>query len=101
MAMQPVGWTGLFCLKGYAMNMNLEITPEIKEKIDNLIRAGDYETESEVIDDALNLLQKRNQLRSDIQEGILQLDRGEFFEEDQIFDALEQKAAKLAQADDK
>ena len=86
--------------QGYR-NMNLEITREIKEKIDNMIQAGDYETENEVIDDALNLLQKRNQLRMDIKEGLRQLDRGEFLEEDQVFNALEQKAAELAQADDK
>jgi|GEM_PF-5941264 len=81
------------------MNMNLQITPDIKEKINNILQAGDYETETEVIDDALNLLQKRNQLRSDIQEGIRQLDRGQFLQEDQVFNALEQKAVKLAQAD--
>lgn len=81
------------------MNTNLQITLEIKQKIDTILEAGGYETETEVIDDALNLLQKRNQLRMAIQEGLRQLDGGEFFEEDQIFNDLEEKAAKLIPAD--
>jgi len=81
------------------MNTNLQITLEIKQKIDTILEAGGYETETEVIDDALNLLQKRNHLRMAIQEGLRQLDGGEFFEEDQIFNDLEEKAAKLIQAD--
>ena len=79
--------------------MNLQITPEIKEKINNILQAGDYETETEVINDALNLLQKRNQLRMDIQEGLKQLDRSEFLEETEVFNNLEEKAARLMQAD--
>ncbi len=81
------------------MNTNLQITQEIKQKIDTILEAGGYETETEVIDDALNLLQKRNQLRMAIQEGLRQLDGGEFFEEDQIFNDLEEKAVKSIQAD--
>jgi Arc/MetJ-type ribon-helix-helix transcriptional regulator len=80
------------------MNTNLQITLEIKQKIETILEAGGYETETEVIDDALNLLQKRNQLRMAIQDGLKQLDGGEFFEEDQIFNDLEEKAAKLVQA---
>jgi len=81
------------------MNTNLQITLEIKQNIDTILEAGGYETETEVIDDALNLLQKRNQLRMAIQEGLRQLDGGEFFEDEQIFNDLEEKAAKLIQAD--
>jgi Arc/MetJ-type ribon-helix-helix transcriptional regulator len=80
------------------MNTNLQITLEIKQKIDTILEAGGYETETEVIDDALNLLQKRNQLRMDIQNDFRQLDRGEYLDEDQIFND-EEKAAKLMQAD--
>jgi len=79
--------------------MNLEITQEIKQKIESLLQAGDYETETEVINDALNLLQKRNQLRVDIQEGLRQLDRGDFLDEDQVFNDLEEKASKLVPAE--
>ncbi len=53
------------------MNTNLQITLEIKQKIETILEAGGYETEAEVIDDALNLLQKRNQLRMAIQEGLI------------------------------
>ncbi len=61
--------------------MNVSLTPKQKKFIEKQVKSGDYQTASEVVRDALRLLEKRDRqferLRRDIQDGIDQLDRGE------------------------
>ena len=76
--------------------MSLQIPPEIEEMVQSLFRSGQYESESEVIREALGLLRRRDLMRRDINEGIAEIDRGERIGAEEVFQELEKKAAQLA-----
>lgn len=65
--------------------MNVSLTPELEKLVADKVAAGMYASASEVIRDALRLLEERDVLRQaklealkkEIQKGIEQLDRGE------------------------
>jgi antitoxin ParD1/3/4 len=65
--------------------MNVSLTAELKELVDEKVKSGLYQSASEVVRDALRLLQERDHLRvtrlaslrRDIAVGIEQADRGE------------------------
>jgi antitoxin ParD1/3/4 len=79
--------------------MTLEVTPEIEEMVQELLRSGNYSGTNQIFHEALALLSKRDRLRADIQKGLEELDRGEGIDGDEVFQSLRNKIAKLAGAD--
>lgn len=59
--------------------MNVSLTPELEQLVNDKVSSGLYQTASEVVREALRLLKQRDQerLRADIQAGFDQLARGE------------------------
>jgi antitoxin ParD1/3/4 len=65
--------------------MNVSLTPELKEFVEQKVRSGLYQTASEVVRDGLRLLRERDELRRDqlealrrdIAVGVDQADRGQ------------------------
>jgi len=61
--------------------MNVSLTPELERLIQERVDSGMYHSASEVVREALQLLeirdQAREQLRADVQEGFDQLARGD------------------------
>jgi antitoxin ParD1/3/4 len=61
--------------------MTVEIPPDLQQFVDQIIGAGGYKSEAEVVGQALRLLQQRQrrieELRREIQPALEQLDRGE------------------------
>ena len=61
--------------------MNVSLTRELERLVNEKVESGLYQTASEVIREALRLLQERDhvreQLRADVQAGLGQLVRGE------------------------
>lgn len=65
--------------------MNVSLTPELEKFVQELVKSGSYQTSSEVVRDALRLLEQRREenaakvewLRKEIQMGLDSLDRGE------------------------
>lgn len=61
--------------------MNVSLTPELEQLVNDKVKSGDYQTASEVVRDALRLLKERDQerlsLRADVQAGFAQLARGQ------------------------
>jgi antitoxin ParD1/3/4 len=78
--------------------MNLEITPELDDMVQNILRTGGYESESEVLHQALSLLRQRDELRQEIKKGIAEIDRGEHIEGEDVFQELEARAVELSKA---
>jgi antitoxin ParD1/3/4 len=76
--------------------MSIALTPEQEQLLEQLIRSGRYHSAAEVLDEALHLLQQRDQhysqwveqTRPEVVEGIEQLDRGEGLEAEQVLDQL-------------
>jgi len=80
--------------------MNIALPPELEQLVTARVQSGRYSSVSEVIREALLLLEEREQLyeirrqelRQKIAEGLAQLDRGEGIPGEQVFaelDALE------------
>ena len=66
--------------------MNVSLTPELEQLVNDKVKSGMYQTASEVIREALRLLKKRDNfeaLRREVREGFAQIDRGEYEEYDE------------------
>jgi antitoxin ParD1/3/4 len=60
--------------------MNVSLTPELEKIVAERVASGRYASASEVIREALRLLDERdqlNQLRQDVHRGLEQLDQGQ------------------------
>jgi antitoxin ParD1/3/4 len=60
--------------------MNVSLTPELEQLVNEKVKSGLYQTASEVVREALRLLKERDDhasLRADIQAGLDQLARGQ------------------------
>jgi antitoxin ParD1/3/4 len=78
--------------------MNVSLTPEFIRFIENEVESGAYASASEVVRDALRLLQKGQeeralrlaQLKSAVETGLGQMERGEFSSRsvEEIFDSI-------------
>ncbi len=66
--------------------MNISLTPELEQLVDDKVKTGLYQTASEVIHEGLRLLRERDQrveaLRRDVRAGFEAVERGEFTEYD-------------------
>jgi antitoxin ParD1/3/4 len=79
--------------------MNVSLTPELEQLIHKKVETGLYLSASEVVREALRLLEERDRvsavkldaLRKDIQIGIDQADRGELREGPEVFARLRKK----------
>jgi len=79
--------------------MNVSLTPELEQLIHKKVESGLYLSASEVVREALRLLDERDklqamkyeQLRQDIQTGIDQADRGELLDGPAVFESLRAK----------
>ena len=66
--------------------MNVSLTPELENIVDEKVKSGHYKSASEVLREGLRLLQQRdemreaklNALRAEIQKGIDDLEAGRF-----------------------
>ena len=79
--------------------MDVSLTPELEKLVNSQVESGKYDSASEVINEALRLLQEREKsrevkleaLRREIARGTDQADRGELIPGDQVFDRLKKK----------
>ena len=66
--------------------MNISLTPELEQLVEDKVKTGMYQTASEVIGEGLRLLRERDQrveaLRRDVRAGFEAVERGEFTEYD-------------------
>jgi antitoxin ParD1/3/4 len=67
--------------------MNISLTPELEQLVNDKVKTGMYQTASEVIREGLRLLKERDQrleaLRHDIRAGFDAVERGEFTDYDE------------------
>lgn len=73
--------------------MNVSLTPELERYINEKVEGGSYRSASEVVRESVRLMQRVEEdraarlaaLRRDIDEGIAQLDRGEWVDGEEVF----------------
>ena len=83
--------------------MNVHLTQELEQLVQNRVKSGRYNSASEVVRDALRLLADRDELmdlrkqelRKKIAQGLDSLQRGEGVDGDEFFAQLEQEEAEL------
>jgi len=84
--------------------MDVSLTPELEKLVNSQVESGKYGSVSEVINEALRLLQEHEKsrearleaLRLEIAKAIDQADRGELIPGDQVFDRLREKNNALS-----
>ncbi len=77
--------------------MNVSLTPELEQFVYDKVKSGRYLSASEVVREALRLLEERDhlhqaklaELRQHLAIGIEQADRGELIDGDEVFAELE------------
>jgi antitoxin ParD1/3/4 len=82
--------------------VNISSTPELNAFLQSRVNSGQYQTTSEVVREALRLLQHREkeraaglkQLRAKLQKGATQAERGELLDAAEVFEELRQLIAK-------
>ncbi len=68
--------------------MNVSLTPQLEALVRAKVKAGTYQTVSEVVREGLRLIKERDdrqfqQLRADVLEGFAQIERGEYIDLDE------------------
>ena len=80
--------------------MDVQIPADLSEFVGGLVAAGRFGTENQVSVESLRLLQTREELRRDVAAGIVQLDRGEGLDEDQVLAELGREIDEIEQLRD-
>ena len=76
--------------------VNVSITPELDAFLQNRVKSGRYQTTSEVVREALRLLERQEkerdqafrQLKTKLEKGAGQAERGELLDGEEVFDEL-------------
>ena len=75
--------------------MTQDLSPDNARYLDDAVREGIYQDVGQALDQAVDLLRQRDQLRADVQAGIAQADDGQLLDADEVFDRLEAKATNI------
>lgn len=86
--------------------MNISLSPELEAYVRRKMAGGGYVSASEVVREALRLLEEQDmframkleELRKEIAIGVEQLDRGESHSAEAVFRELRERAAEMRQA---
>jgi Arc/MetJ-type ribon-helix-helix transcriptional regulator len=68
------------------------LTPHQQAVVDALVSSGRFSNERQVLDEALELLKQRDELRAMLEIGVAQLDRGERHTADSVFSELRRQS---------
>jgi antitoxin ParD1/3/4 len=83
--------------------MNVNLTPELEELVHNRVKSGRYNSASEVVREALRLLEDHDKVRAvhlarfrcEMDRRLASVDRGEFIGGEEFFAGLEREEAAL------
>ena len=102
--MCQVGYTSSMATK--RTTVNISITPELDAFLQSRVQSGRYQTTSEVVREALRLLERQEQerdealvqLKTKLQRGADEADRGDVLDGGQVFDELRELIDQRAKA---
>lgn len=83
--------------------MNVSLTPELENLVENKVKGGLYNSASEVVREGLRLLQQRDEmrelkldaLRKEIQKGVDDLEAGNFREGSEVMAEIKSRLLKF------
>lgn len=80
--------------------MNIELPADAVQFVEGLVESGQYQSANEAVAEGVRLLMNRQQLRTDIQKGVDELDAGLGIDSQEVFTELRQRARKLIDSSD-
>ena len=83
-------------------SLNVSLTPELEKFVQERVKSGRYQTASEVVREALRLLEAQEQtyeealarVRAKLKRGMEQAERGELHDPDEVFAELRRRSAR-------
>jgi antitoxin ParD1/3/4 len=75
--------------------MSNAMAPEIVAKVQSFVESGAYASENEVLGQALDLFERRDQLRALVKVGLDELNRGELLDGEDVLRELEAQAEEI------
>jgi antitoxin ParD1/3/4 len=83
--------------------MHVHLTPELEKLVQSKVQSGRYSSESEVVSEALRLLEQRDEaftrrkedIRKQIEEGWQSAKRGELVDGDEVLDRIDAELAAM------
>ncbi len=78
--------------------MKIELPADAVQFVEGLVASGQYKSANEVVAEGVRLLMSRQQLRTEIQKGVDELDAGEGIDGDVVFGELRERARKLMES---
>jgi antitoxin ParD1/3/4 len=94
---------------GLRTHMNIHLTPDLEQFVQNKVRFGGYNSASEVVREALRLLEQRDEvftlrkdeIRKQIEDGWQSAKRAELVDGDEVFDRIDAEVEALERSDPK
>ena len=80
------------------MAMNLQLPSEINEFVKGLVVQGRFASEEAAVAEGIRLLMSQEKLRREVQKGVKQLDNGQWFDEQAVFDEVEAEIDRIEAA---
>ena len=86
--------------------MSVELTPELEQLVQTRVNSGRYNSASEVVQEALRLLEQRDEavtlrkgeIRNQIEEGWQSATQAEFVDGDEVFDRMDAELEVMERA---
>jgi antitoxin ParD1/3/4 len=86
-------------LKSHGGGMNVHLTPELEQLVQGRVKSGRYNSASEVVGEALRLLEQRDEvfalrkdeIRKQIEEGWHAAKRGDVIDGEEVFDRIDKE----------
>jgi antitoxin ParD1/3/4 len=86
--------------------MNVNLGPVFDQFVADLLKTGHYQSQSEILRDALRLLKEKEELkqlriagiRNEIAIGTAEAERGEFFDGEEVFAEVRKRSAERKRA---
>ena len=75
--------------------MNLNLPVEANDFVRDLVAQGKYQSEEDAVIDGIRLLKGREELRAKMAVGLGQLDRGESYDEEDVFDEVQAEIKRI------
>ncbi len=78
--------------------MTIAFTERNLGRVRSLVESGQFRDDEAVLDAALELLERRERLRTQVQEGVMAADRGELIDHQTVFAVVRERIAAVEAA---
>jgi antitoxin ParD1/3/4 len=77
--------------------MNIQLPNDAMQFLEGLVASGEYNSANDAVAEGVRLLMSRQQLRTDIQKGVSELDAGLGIEGEVVFAELHERARSIVE----